>query len=252
MKRHQLGGKVARVGQDASDRNGVRVEAHVWDDEFEDHRYVDPARSIPVTITISAAEPSLAVAVAQDVGELVAQVVASLQSEAAAALAKELRARFETAVAEAARQNELLEGESAHAVGRHDRDPDLHMLGIAQGARMAEQRASIAAAALIEAQMQASDGGQSGHLVHVLDPGVPFWRDTARGGRLAREVTLSLGLAVVLATILVGAFYPSVMDEQDLLRVGLTPLGKVRTCGPRTLCPEVKLRRAIARRAFPA
>jgi len=50
---------------------------------------------------------------------------------------------------------------------------------------------------------------------------------TPPGRRLAKQAVVSSVLALLLAIILVGLFDPTIRDDQDLLRVGIRPLGRL-------------------------
>jgi hypothetical protein len=207
------------------------TEVTVWQDYFEyARRSTDPPRSARVTIGFSAPDPATALAVARDLGEIVAETQTDQEADAAAARVAALRAIAENAAARAARQSEYAWRERENALrspgGLPPREP-------AHVSSEAQQAARAAAARLFDAQLRSSSIGTSGHRVQVVDPGIPIWQTMSLRARLVRQGGLALLFGVVLAVILVGAADPTVRDEQDLRRVGLRPLGSIPVCGDR-------------------
>jgi hypothetical protein len=241
ISKHDLVKRLGGAGQaDTVARLRKLVEVNIWNDDFLGYRRRDDQpRSVRVTIAFSAPDSALALAVARDLGKLVAETQTARVSEAAAARVDGLRAIAESAAARAASQNEQLVREQDAATSPQSGYLDLRLHQLARAAKMAEAASRAAAADLFDAEVQAREIRGSDRLVQVVDPGAPVWATVSGSMRMVRLAALSLFLAVFLAVILVGAFYPSVFDEQDLRRVGLRPLGRVPVCSGRSSRAEV-------------
>jgi len=86
------------------------IKVNTWHDYFEGYRqHADPPRTARVTIEFTATEPALALAVARDLGELLAETQTARESEKATARVEELRVLMGSAAAEAARRRAELE-----------------------------------------------------------------------------------------------------------------------------------------------
>ena len=234
IARHDL---VKKLGGSNPGTTADRVKKLTQIETFHDYFMAsrqpgDPPRSARVTIGFSAPDPDLALAVARDLGELVSQTQTALESEAVALHLESLRGLAEHAAAEAvSRRGEL--DRATQNVRAQPSERERFRLGQLRGAaESAGQASKTAAMALVDAQLQAREARQIGGLVQVIDPGLPTWHDVPRREKLARQAILSLAVAMSLAVILVGAYYPNVLDEQDLRRAGLRPLGRlpVRRC----------------------
>jgi hypothetical protein len=241
ISKHDL---VRRLGgadkTDTAARLRKLVEVNIWNDDFIGYRQRDDRpRSARVTIAFSAPDAALALAVARDLGELVAETQTARESDVAAARVAGLRAIAKSAATRAASQKEQFDREDADAPGQQKRHLDLRLRQLAKAAKAARDASREAAANLFDAELQARDLRSSARLVQVVDPGVPLWHTVSSRERLTRQAVVSLLLAIFLAAILVGAFDPMVLDEQDLRRVGLRPLGRVPVCSGRSSRTEV-------------
>jgi capsular polysaccharide biosynthesis protein len=209
-----------------------RIEVEVWQDYFELSRQsADPPRSAHVNIAFSARDPETALAVAHDLGELLATSQIAREVDAVAARIASLRAIADSAVARANRERDRAEKARVAAVGRPV-DPMVLRGGEPNSTTMADEAARVAEARLFEAQIQMREIRQASRLVQVIDSGDPLWRSIPRRARLLRQAEISLVCAVFLAVVLVGALDPTVRDPQDLRRVGLPLIGSVPVCSP--------------------
>jgi hypothetical protein len=223
---------VQRLG--ASDREAARarmrkmIEVHTWQDYFEGYRQrADPPRTARVTIGFSAPDPALALAVARDLGELVAETQTARETQRAMAQIDGLRSAVDSAASESARQRDLLEQAERAAGELPDLGSLLRVNQLARGLESAEKASRSVAAQLLEAQLHLRTAQQIGTRVQVVDPGIPPWHTPTKSERLVRQAALALILSLPLAVILVGAFDPTIRDEQDLRRAGLRLLGRV-------------------------
>jgi hypothetical protein len=229
ISKHDLRKKLGGSSQaDTVDRVRKLIEVHTWHDYFEGYRQrMDPPRSVRVTIGFSAPDPSLALAVARDLGELVAETQTAHESEVAAAHVDGLRLLAETAAARAADQYQQLGRAREEAWGHPSGAEDLRLRQLGHAAKVAEDASKSAAVNLVDAQIQALAVRRIGGLVQVVDPGLSLSDTVSRAERLVRWAVLSLFAAIFLAVILVGAADPTILDEQDLRRAGLRPLGSL-------------------------
>jgi hypothetical protein len=241
ISKYDLDMKLGGAGQaDTVARLHNLIEVNIWNDDFLGYRQRDDRpRSARVTIAFSAPDAALALAVARDLGELVDDTQTARESEAAAARVSGLRVIAESATARAASQTELLAREKEDALTQPNRYLDLRVHQLAQAVRVAKEYSRAVAADLFNAEVQARDLRSIRRLVQVVDPGDPPWQTVSRSHRLMRQAAQSLLVAVFLAAILVGAFDPKVLDDQDLRRAGLRPLGRVPVCSGRSSRAEV-------------
>jgi len=150
-----------------------------------------------------------------------------------------LRVIAESAAARASSQKELLDRQKEEALRQPNRYLDLRVQQLALALQVTKEYARAAAADLFDAEIKTRDARSIQRLVQVVDPGVPLWKTESRSHKLLRQATLSLLVAVFLAVILVGALDPTVLDDQDLRRVGLLPLGRVPVSGGSSSRAEV-------------
>lgn len=219
--------------------SSANVEPHVrrlismetWHDYFEGYRQSsDPPRSARVTIGFTAPDPALALAVAQDLGKLVAETQAARLAEAANQRVEDLRILADAAGARAKTQRMEFERERWQESLEPTAGSRLRINNLSTAASAAQLAAHEATTRLVEAQLQMQATRQMGGLVEIVDPGLPLWQTASRARRLANQAILSAFLAGLLAVILVGAFDTTIRDEQDLRRIGIRPLGTVPSC----------------------
>jgi hypothetical protein len=202
------------------------IDIQVWQDYFMGFRSrSDPPRSARVSISFSAPEPELALKIARELGEMVVESQKASQYDAAMARVEALRMLADRASSRATKAKEKFERESEESLLRPDVRWEVRRRQLSSEVRTAEDAAKSASIDLFNAELQAKDARRAGSLVQVVDPGLPFWNTVSWERRLVRQVVLALSLAVFLAVILVGAFDPTVRDEQDLRRAGLAVLG---------------------------
>jgi len=210
------------------------IEVRTWRDYFEGYRQrADPPRTARVTIGFTAPDPTLALTVARDLGELVAETQTVRKSGEAMAQVEQIRILMGSKAAEAAHlRRELDQAERASA-----EQSDLASLWRVQkttrALEAAERSYRRVAAELVSAQVYARTVGRVGSRVQVVDPGIPPWRAPTQAERLVHQAALALILSLPLAVMLVGAFDPTIRDEQDLRRAGMHLLGRVRSGGKR-------------------
>jgi hypothetical protein len=241
--KHDLVKKLGGANQaDTAARVRRLIEVNTWNDDFVGYRQSDDRpRSARVTIAFSAPDPALALAVARDLGELVAETQTARESEGAAARLAGLRMIAENAAARASSHNARLEREreKEDALSQPAGPLDPRLQHLAHVARAAGDDSRAAAADLFNAEIQARELRATARLVQIVDPGVPLWHTASRSSRLTRQAVLSLVVAAFISTVLVGAFDPAVLDEHDLYRARLRCLGKVPVCSGRSSRTEV-------------
>jgi len=204
------------------------IDVQTWHDYFEGYRQrTDPPRTARVTIGFTAPDPALALAVARDLGELVAETQTIRESGEAMAQVEQMRILMGSAAAETAHRRREFERAEQAASERGDL-ASLWRVQKTKGAlEVAERTYRSVAAGLVSAQLHARAARQIGGRVRVVDPGIPPWRTRTRAERLIRQAAVALILSLPLAVILTGAFDPTIRDEQDLRRAGLRLLGQV-------------------------
>lgn len=201
-------------------------------DTWFDHFVFSPQRlassgSARVTVTFSAPEPELALAVAQDIGELLAETQTASVDEAENARIEAMRVLAENAVGRAVSLEAQLYRVKSLATDQPSADTQGLLQQFSVVVRAAQERAKLAAAGLVDAQLQVHALHRPRHLIQVANPGDPYWRTRPRDERWLRQAILSLLLAGIAAVVLVGAFDRTLLDEEDIRRAGLTPLGRV-------------------------
>jgi hypothetical protein len=229
IDKHDL---VRRLGASSSATALARIhkliEVQTWHDYFEGSRQdADPPRTVRVTIGFSAPDPTLALAVARDLGGLVAQTQAVREMQDVTARVNALRAAENSTASDSARQRDLFE-QVKRAVGHR---PDLfswvRLQELARALEVAEKEDRSVSAQLLEAQLQLRTVQQIGARVQVVDSGIPPGPTPSKLKRLLSQAVLALVPSLPLAAILIGVFDPTIRDEQDLRRTGLRWLGQV-------------------------
>lgn len=221
----------------AVDRVRKLTEVQTRQDYFTGYRQgTDRPRITRVTIESSAPAPELALAVARDLGELIAETQTERESEAATERVDSRRILAEAAGRRAQRLREDLERERESVMQPAEHAPSA-LLEMRAVADFAEQEAKTAAANLLDAQLQLRAIDGIGRSTQVVNTRVPSWRVLPRAERQARQFGLALAISVFLAVLAVGAWDPGIRDEQDLARAGLDCLGTVMVC--RTAPPDV-------------
>jgi hypothetical protein len=227
--KYDLARKLRAPNQEvAIDRLRQHIEVDIWQDYFEGYRQGDdPPRTVRVSIGFSAPDPETALAVARDLGQLVAETQTQREADSAAERVKGKRILAESAAARAGGLHEELERMKMDALEQPGGKTFVG-LGRTKAAVQAADAASAALAGdLVDAQLRERAIRQVGHLVQVVDPGAPLWSTLSRAERLTGQVTLALGLGIFLAVFLVGALDPTIRDEQDLRRVRISYLGSI-------------------------
>jgi hypothetical protein len=206
------------------------IDVQTWHDYFEGYRQrTDPPRTARVTIGFTAPDPALALAVARDLGELVAETQTIRESGEAMAHVEQVRIFMASAATETAHRRREFEQAEQAASERGDPASLWRVQKTKEALEVAERAYRSAAAGLVSAQLHARVAGQLGGRVQVVDPGIPPWRTRPRAERLIRQAAVALILSLPLAVILTGAFDPTIRDEQDLRRAGLRLLGQARS-----------------------
>jgi hypothetical protein len=229
ISEHDLVRKLGFASQ-AEARSGMRQLIEV-DTEFDyfasSPKPLAPLGSARVTVTFSAPEPELALAVARDISELVAETRITSVDEAENSRIEAMRVSAENAIGKAVSLEAQLHRVRQLATALPSADAQRLMQRLSVVVEAAQERAKLAAAGLVDAQLQVHAVHRPRHLVQVVNPGDPFWRTRPRDERWLRQAILALLLAGIAAVILVGAIDPTVLDEHDLRRAGLAPLGRV-------------------------
>jgi hypothetical protein len=180
-----------------------------------------------VTIGFSASDPALALTVARDLGELVAETQTAREVQAATAQVDSLRVAVDNAASESARQRDRLEQAERTSSERSDVGKLLRAQQFARALESAEKASRSIAAELFEAQTHLRAIQQIGGRVQIVDPGIPPWRVRSRRSRFVSYAAVALAMSVPLAVILIGALDPMIRDEQDVRRTGMLWLGCV-------------------------
>jgi hypothetical protein len=233
IRRHELVQKLGESSESATiERMGQLIEVYTWLDDFEGYRQrVDPPRSARVTIAFSAPDPDLALAVATDLGALVAETQISHESDVRAARVDTLRVVAERESARAAALRAQLDQTRRESLSEPNGLARVHLEQMERATQEAEVARKSSATDLVDAQLQAHAVQRAGGLVQVVDQGTPFWKNVPRRERQARQAAVSLFVGLFVAVVLVGAFDPRIRDERDVLRIGLLPLGSVPASG---------------------
>ena len=241
IAKHGLVAKLRAGSQDGA-RTRLRklIEVETSHDYFEGLRgQADIPRSARVTISFSAPDPDLALEVARDIGEIVADTQTRHVTEIANARVEELRVLAENAAGRALRLEDQLyraRDEAADQTGPISRDLLNQLTAVVQSA---EGAARNAAANLVDAELRSHAVHQLKDLVQVVSSSAPLWKTMSRAERMTRQIILALLIGSLAAFLVVGAFDPTIMDEHDLRRAGLTPVGRVTVCRDQSRRPEV-------------
>jgi murein DD-endopeptidase MepM/ murein hydrolase activator NlpD len=212
----------------AVDRMRQHIDVGIWQDYFADYRQgQDPPRTVRVTIEFSAPDPETALAVARDLGQLVAETQTQREADSAAESVKGKRILAESAAARANSLHEEFERMKVDALEQPGGNAYVGLQRMKAAVQAADAASAALAGDLVDAQLRERAIRQVGHLVQVVDPGAPLWSTLSRAERLAGQGALSLGLGIFLAVFLVGALDPTIRDEQDLRRVRIPYLGNI-------------------------
>jgi hypothetical protein len=212
----------------AVDRLRQQIDVGIWQDYFEGYRQgEDPPRTVRVTIGFSAPDPETALAVARDLGQLVAETQTQHEADSAAERVKSRRILAASAAARANGLHEELERMKVDAVEQPGGNAFVGLQRMKAAVQAADAASSAMAGDLVDAQLRERAVRRVGHLVQVVDPGTPVWQRLSRTERLAGQGALALGLGMFLAVFLVGSLDPTIRDEQDLRRVRIPYLGSV-------------------------
>lgn len=232
VRKHDLV-KALRVPSEELAVAGMRrlVRVQIWQDYFSLHRqHRDPPRTVRVTLGFSAADANLALAVARDLGGLVAETQLEREIQAADARVKARRVLAGSATARAIGLRRELERTKQVSLEKPGGEAYVSLQRLSDSVKAADKASMAAAADLVDAELHARAIRRVGNLVQVVDPGAPLWRLATRREVVMRQGILSLLVGIFVAVIVVGALDPSVRDEQDLRRAGLPQLGKVPPC----------------------
>ena len=229
VRKHDLVTKLqAGSLEGAKSRLRKLVEIETWHDYFEGYRdHLDPPRSARAAITFSAPDPALASAVVRDIAEIVIETQTQQATDIGNARMEGLRLLAENAAGRAVDLEKQLLRVREEAFS--DRSPITNddLLQLSKLVQVAQSSARGAEAALVDAQLGTRAVRQLGDLVHVMDRSNSFWSAISPRARLTRQIILSLLLAGLAAIALIGALDPTVLDEEDIERAGLVPIGTV-------------------------
>jgi hypothetical protein len=187
----------------------------ISDNDFvEDRSADDPPRSARITVTFHDPDPETALAVARDLAELIIRSTLNLQKEAAERQASgSALALRQAEAALGAREDEQEKADSGP--GRFD--PTLDQARGRLNAMVAlAANAHLAKSAGRDRQNLAFDLVDAGRL-----PRPPSTEAVAAGAAGRLTVGLLAGL------LLAGAFDPRVLERQDVVELGLVPLGRM-------------------------
>lgn len=209
----------------AVDRIRQNIAVGIWQDYFEDLRGgQDPPRSVRLTLGFSAPDPDTALAVARDLGQLVAETQTQREVELAVERVKSKRVLAESAAARAAVVREEFERMKVDAITQPGGNAYVSLQRMRAAVQAADAASAAMAGDLIDAQLRERGVRRLGHLVQTVDPGIPLWKKLSRAEMVAAQGGLALGVGLLLAVLLVGAFDPTIRDEQDLRRVRINHL----------------------------
>jgi hypothetical protein len=212
----------------AVDRMRQRIDIAIWQDSFADYRQGSaPPRTVRVTIDFSAPDPETALAVARDLGQLVAETQTEHEAEAAAERVKRKNILADSAAARSNAMHEELERMKVDALEQPAGNAYVGLQRARDAVNAADSASVAIAGELLDAQLRERSIRRVGHLVQVIDPGTPLWETMSRAERIAGQSAVSLGLGIFLAVILVGALDPAIRDDQDLRRVRIPCLGNI-------------------------
>jgi hypothetical protein len=224
LRRHRAG--FPRLSSDpvaAVDDLLVDTVVIVSQNDFVQYREEgDPPRSVKITVMFKNIDPQLSWLVARDLADLVVKAVVGEER-------RELE--LEAAVSSEA---ETQSADVLKSLFGEDVQPSEGTRRIDVPAKPSELFSSVSKRAQDAARkdvsnkllLRAVDENQSLHL-ELVDAGRPPVRK--KGVAAAMGVFMGFPLFLVIAALVVGAFDPRVLDDQDLRALGIVPLGHVRT-----------------------
>jgi hypothetical protein len=211
------------------------IEVEILQDYFAEYRLDNSAqRSVRIVVTFTGDDPLEASAVAQDLGELVAQAELGRHADRArrnARLARVAAERIRQDVKEAADSLALLEMHLAANTDRELSQASEQLKRALLQARMDQLEARRSEAEQQETLFDLtaeSEARQAGTRVHLapLQTDLGIEQDASRW--LKRRAATSGLLGIGLALVLVGAFNPRLYDADDVRRAGGWSLGALR------------------------
>jgi hypothetical protein len=229
IDKHDLTKKLGGLGKtDTVEKIRKLIDVQTTNDYFEAARQsADPPRSAHVIIAFSAPDAELALTMARELGEFVADAQAVRESEAATSRVANLRVLAEKAAVRASEQHQKLTRAREDTLSKPPGYSDLLIQELTRIARAADRSSIAAANEVLDAQIHVRATHSMGHLVQVINPGSPIWHTIPRSQRLKRQAILSLIVSSIISVILSGAFDPALRDEQDLQHSKLSLLGEL-------------------------
>jgi len=229
IDKHRLVQMLRTGGRDgARARLRKLIEVDTSHDYFEGYRdQADPPRSARVHISFSAPDPELALEVAEDIGKIVAKTQTQHVTEIANARVDAMRILAEKAAGRALDlEEQLLRARQDVGDQRDIRSRDLleQLAAIVESAQAAARQSE---ANLVDAQLRVHAIRELDDLVQVVSSSAPLWQRMTRAERMLRQAILAMVVGILAAVVLVGAFDPTVVDEQDIRRSGMVLVGRV-------------------------
>lgn len=180
-----------------------------------------------VTTGFSASTPDLAMALARDSGQVVADAEVARLSQDLSKRIGSTRQTAATAVSSVVNiENQLQQATKDAAI--QPRTTTAETVAQLSAALQAAQRdAQGATARLVDLQIVAQKTQQSHIPIRIAKLRAPLLTTTSRPARLAIQAGLSLLVASIAAVLLVGTLDPTIWDQQDIRRARLTLLARL-------------------------
>lgn len=210
------------------------IEVDVWRNYFVDDRTsLDAGRSARLAISYSAKQPALALEVARELGKLVAEVESKTRIQWAADAAE--RAQHEaTAVRDQVTrsQTRIVAAEMAlrRALPPHDALLRMELESLRKNLPVLERKAKEQQAAATDFRLRASmEKMNLGLSFEIVDPGTIAKPGLSRPRELILFGVLGFLVFLPLAGMFAAAYDKRVFDPEDIKRLGMLPLGHVRS-----------------------
>jgi hypothetical protein len=198
---------------------------------LEEREHTRAARSARVVIRYQARDPYLALEVVRHLARLVVEHEAAAREERAQAALAAAREISDEAREDLLRRRQALvmrEAALPHAKSEQAARLRIEIEGLQKGAKLAEERAKVAEQEKAAQELRAElEQRQMGLRFELVDPGQEARVDRARGLKLASYFMEMLVVALLGATLAVGAFDTRIHGSDDVARIGVDVVGHV-------------------------
>jgi hypothetical protein len=210
------------------------IEVDVWRNYFVDDRTsLDAGRSARLAIAYSSKDPAQALVVAQELGKLIVEVESRARIQMAAdaaeraaresAMAREQLTRHQTRIV-------AVEYSLRRALPPHDALLRMELDALKKNLGPLERKAKEQQAAATDLKLRASmEKANLGLAFEIVDPGTVARPGLSRPRELILFGVLGFLVFLPLAGMYAAAYDKRVFDPEDLRRLGIVPLGHVRS-----------------------